>query len=79
MLVAFGIVMFSLVKAQGFSPIQSLQNVTEFKQLFRLMDEAYFDAPLDNWRVTLPKMNCVIIMMIQLPSQLKSPVWVKRL
>ncbi len=40
-------------------------------EAWKLLDDAYFGARLENWLVTLRKMNCVVIMMTQYPSQLR--------
>lgn len=40
-------------------------------EAWKLLNDAYFGARLENWLVTLRKMNCVVIMMTQLPSQLE--------
>jgi type IV secretion system protein VirB4 len=40
-------------------------------EAWKLLNDAYFAARLENWLVTLRKMNCVVIMMTQLPSQLE--------
>lgn len=41
-------------------------------EAWNLLNDPYFAARLENWLVTLRKMNCVVIMMTQLPSQLES-------
>jgi type IV secretion system protein VirB4 len=40
-------------------------------EAWKLLDDPYFGARLENWLVTLRKMNCVVIMMTQYPSQLE--------
>ncbi|MDV4146640.1 type IV secretion system protein B4 [Shimia sp. FJ5] len=40
-------------------------------EAWKLLDDAYFGARLESWLVTLRKMNCVVIMMTQYPSQLR--------
>lgn len=40
-------------------------------EAWKLLNDAYFGARLENWLVTLRKLNCVVIMMTQLPSQLE--------
>lgn len=40
-------------------------------EAWKLLDDPYFGARLENWLVTLRKMNCVVIMMTQYPSQLR--------
>jgi len=40
-------------------------------EAWKLLNDAYFGARLENWLVTLRKMNCVAVMMTQLPSQLE--------
>ncbi len=40
-------------------------------EAWKLLNDPYFGARLENWLVTLRKMNCVVIMMTQLPSQLE--------
>lgn len=40
-------------------------------EAWKLLDDPYFGARLENWLVTLRKMNCVVIMMTQYPSQLQ--------
>nr|WP_096870227.1 MULTISPECIES: type IV secretion system protein B4 [Phaeobacter] len=40
-------------------------------EAWQLLNDPYFAARLENWLVTLRKMNCVVIMMTQLPSQLQ--------
>ena len=40
-------------------------------EAWKLLDDPYFGARLKNWLVTLRKMNCVVIMMTQYPSQLR--------
>jgi len=40
-------------------------------EAWKLLNDDYFGARLEMWLVTLRKMNCVVIMMTQLPSQLK--------
>lgn len=40
-------------------------------EAWKLLNDSYFGARLENWLVTLRKMNCVVIMMTQLPSQLE--------
>jgi len=40
-------------------------------EAWKLLDDPYFGARLENWLVTLRKMNCVAIMMTQYPSQLE--------
>ncbi len=39
-------------------------------EAWKLLDDAYFATRLENWLVTLRKMNCVVVMMTQYPSQL---------
>ena len=36
-----------------------------------VLDDPYFGARLENWLVTLRKMNCVVVMMTQYPGQLR--------
>lgn len=40
-------------------------------EAWKLLDDPYFGTRLENWLVTLRKMNCVVIMMTQYPSQLQ--------
>ncbi|WP_197922807.1 type IV secretion system protein B4 [Thiosulfatihalobacter marinus] len=40
-------------------------------EAWKLLDDPYFGARLENWLVTLRKMNCVVVMMTQYPSQLR--------
>ncbi|MEO3415903.1 type IV secretion system protein B4 [Roseovarius sp. CAU 1744] len=40
-------------------------------EAWKLLDDAYFATRLENWLVTLRKMNCVVVMMTQYPSQLR--------
>jgi type IV secretion system protein VirB4 len=40
-------------------------------EAWKLLNDSYFGTRLENWLVTLRKMNCVVIMMTQLPSQLE--------
>ncbi|MDP5218823.1 type IV secretion system protein B4 [Ruegeria sp. 2205SS24-7] len=40
-------------------------------EAWKLLDDPYFATRLENWLVTLRKMNCVVIMMTQYPSQLR--------
>jgi type IV secretion system protein VirB4 len=40
-------------------------------EAWKLLDDPYFAARLENWLVTLRKMNCVVVMMTQYPSQLR--------
>jgi len=40
-------------------------------EAWKLLNDAYFATRLENWLVTLRKMNCVVVMMTQLPSQLE--------
>lgn len=40
-------------------------------EAWKLLDDPYFGARLENWLVTLRKMNCIVIMMTQYPSQLE--------
>jgi type IV secretion system protein VirB4 len=40
-------------------------------EAWKLLDDPYFAAKLENWLVTLRKMNCVVVMMTQYPSQLR--------
>ncbi len=40
-------------------------------EAWKLLDDPYFGARLETWLVTLRKMNCVVIMMTQYPSQLR--------
>ena len=40
-------------------------------EAWKLLDDPYFGARLENLLVTLRKMNCVVIMMTQYPSQLR--------
>lgn len=40
-------------------------------EAWKLLDDPYFGSRLENWLVTLRKMNCVVIMMTQYPSQLR--------
>ncbi len=41
-------------------------------EAWKLLDDAYFVSRLENWLVTLRKMNVVVIMMTQFPGQLAS-------
>lgn len=40
-------------------------------EAWQMLNDAYFAARLEKWLVTLRKMNCVVVMMTQLPSQLE--------
>lgn len=40
-------------------------------EAWKLLDDPYFAARLENWLVTMRKMNCVVVMMTQYPSQLR--------
>ena len=40
-------------------------------EAWKLLDDAYFATRLENWLVTLRKMNCVVVMMTQYPGQLR--------
>ena len=40
-------------------------------EAWKLLDDPYFGARLENWLVTMRKMNCVVIMLTQYPSQLQ--------
>ncbi|KIC08828.1 type IV secretion system protein B4 [Leisingera sp. ANG-M1] len=40
-------------------------------EAWKLLNDDYFGARLENWLVTLRKMNCVVVMLTQLPSQLE--------
>nr|WP_243145011.1 type IV secretion system protein B4 [Litoreibacter roseus] len=40
-------------------------------EAWKLLDDPYFSNRLENWLVTLRKMNCVVVMMTQYPSQLQ--------
>ena len=39
-------------------------------EAWKLLDDPYFETRLENWLVTLRKMNGVVVMMTQYPSQL---------
>ncbi len=41
-------------------------------EAWKLLDDAYFAARLENWLVTMRKMNCVVVMLTQYPSQLRA-------
>lgn len=40
-------------------------------EAWQMLNDAYFANRLEKWLVTLRKMNCVVVMMTQLPSQLE--------
>ncbi|WP_224826685.1 helicase HerA domain-containing protein [Cognatishimia sp. MH4019] len=41
-------------------------------EAWKLLDDDYFATRLENWLVTLRKMNCVVVMLTQYPGQLQN-------
>ncbi|WP_370645764.1 type IV secretion system protein B4 [Ruegeria sp. Ofav3-42] len=41
-------------------------------EAWKLLDDPYFAARLENWLVTLRKMNCAVVMLTQYPRQLRA-------